>query len=355
MKKILLSFIVVALFFIPVIGNSKSNEWHASPEIADIPVYEPVNVSLNLDEPDQSQTSSNNGYKIYSNHWAAQSFKPSKEKITRIQILVNRTEKKIFEIHGFFSLLLNFFRQYIYNFINLEWKFFNKNEIGNITVSIRASLYGNDLVSKSLSPDEIPKNKNAGWIEFDLPDYVVTSGRTYYIVVKADGGDEKHYYTWRYIDYNRYSDGKAYVSNDGGGSWDSQDWDFAFKTYGSLAGEEPDGVVERWAVIVGIDDYEGSGSSDLPWSVEDALDMKNVLISHGWKSDHIKLLINSEATGSNIRSAIRWMDSKEDEDDIVVFFFSGHGFYGNSIAVYPWNLFYMSRLDEEMDKLGFKS
>ena len=55
MKKILLSFIVVALFFIPVIGNSKSNEWHASPEIADISVYEPTNVSLDLDEPDQSQ------------------------------------------------------------------------------------------------------------------------------------------------------------------------------------------------------------------------------------------------------------------------------------------------------------
>ena len=113
MKRIL-CITIIALFFVPVIGNSKSNEWHTSPEILDqnIPVYEPVNAPLNLDEPDQSQTNSNNGYKIYNNHWAAQSFKPSKEKITKIQILVNRTEKKSFEFHGsIFHLFFNFIRQ----------------------------------------------------------------------------------------------------------------------------------------------------------------------------------------------------------------------------------------------------
>ena len=77
-----------------------------------------------------------------------------------------------------------------------------------------------------------------------------------------------------------------------------------------MAGEEPDGVVNHWAVIVGISDYEGS-ENDLPWSVDDAYDMKNVLISHGWKSDHIKLLTNSQATGSNIESAIDgWIQKK---------------------------------------------
>ena len=313
-----------------------------------------------LDELDQSQTSSNKNYKIYGGFWAAQSFKPSKEKITRVYILVNRTEKKSFSLPSMVGNKKHVGVTSLGGLKSLKNKGVSSqkkhvtSDLGEITVSIRASLSGSDLTSKSLSPDEVPKNTNAGWVEFDLPDYTVSSGHTYYIVVHADGGDEKHYYNWRYIDYNRYSDGNAYVSNDGGSSWDVQSWDFAFKTYGGLVGEEPDGNVERWAVIVGISDYEGS-ENDVPYCDSDALDMKNVLISHGWKSDHIKILLNSEATGSNIRSAIRWMDSKEDEDDIVLFFFSGHGFYGNSIAVYPWNLFYMSRLDENMDKLGSKN
>ena len=327
-------------------------------EIPFNPLNDPT-VTL-LDELDQSQTSSNKNYKIYGGFWAAQSFKPSKEKITRVYILVNRTEKKSFSLPsmvgnkkhvGVTSLggLKSLKNKGVY-----DQKKHVTSDLGEITVSIRANLYRSDLTSKSLSPDEIPKNTNAGWVEFDLPDYTVSSGHTYYIVVHTSGGDEKHYYSWCYIDYNRYSDGNAYVSNDGGSSWDVQGWDFAFKTYGGLVGEEPDGVVNRWVVIIGINDYEDPGT-DLWFSVEDAQDMKNVLISHGWKSDHIKILLNSEATGSNIRSAIRWMDSKEDEDDIVLFFFSGHGFYGNSIAVYPWNLFYMSRLDENMDKLGSKN
>lgn len=82
-------------------------------------------------------------------------------------------------------------------------------------ISFLTSL-GNDLTSISISPDKIPNNTRAGWIIFDLPDHEVTPGSTYYIVVKADGGDEKHYYSWHYINYNRYSDGKAYVSNDSG-------------------------------------------------------------------------------------------------------------------------------------------
>jgi len=83
---------------------------------------------------------------------------------------------------------------------------------------------------------------------------------------------------------------------------------------------------ECWAVVVGISDYEWI--DDLRYSDDDARDLFNQLAPI-WGEDHIKLLVDSEAAKANIHDAIyNWLDPREDEDDVVLFFFSGHGSRG---------------------------
>ena len=318
--------------------------------------------SLNDDELDQEQPYSDSSYKIYGSYWAAQSFKPHKDKLTRVQILMNRTEKK----KSFDSRLANpihknidghgkglgYLKKKIGLTRNVKTNPYVLDKVGDITLSIRKTLTGKDLTMKTLHPDEIRENTYAYWVEFDFPDIEVECGETYFIVVHATGGEDnnrKSFYNWRYKSSDRYRDGKAYVSSDGGRSWTMESyWDFAFKTYGSLVGEEPDGVVDRWAVIVGVEHYQ---NRDRAWfAANDAYDMKNVLINHGWNPNHIELLIDNEATEDAIRSKIQWMDDMDDGDDICLFFFSGHGGHG-VVCTYEGTLS-GRELDRELDKLG---
>jgi len=87
----------------------------------------------------------------------------------------------------------------------------------------------------------------------------------------------------------------------------------------------PPPLTDRWAVIIGISDYAGE-SYDLEYCDDDALDFYNALVNvYGWKSNHITLLIDGQATKENILAAILWMRTNEDLGDEVVFFYSGHG------------------------------
>ena len=84
-------------------------------------------------------------------------------------------------------------------------------------------------------------------------------------------------------------------------------------------------AVDRWAVVIGIADYPG-WSSDLNYPDDDAIDMYYYLISKGYPSSNIKLLIDNQARSGNIIKAIDWMNSQEKlETSECVFFYSGHG------------------------------
>jgi metacaspase-1 len=80
----------------------------------------------------------------------------------------------------------------------------------------------------------------------------------------------------------------------------------------------------KWAVVIGIADYEGR-ANDL-WNPDaDAKDMQSVLLANGYASDHIKILLNRQATAQAIINAIDWLAANEKAGDEVVFFYSGHG------------------------------
>lgn len=89
----------------------------------------------------------------------------------------------------------------------------------------------------------------------------------------------------------------------------------------SVYAQEPE--VEYWAVIVGVANYQYI--EDLYYSDDDARELHEKLTLI-WGEDHIKLLVDHEATKANIEDAIySWLAPREDADDVVLFFFSGHG------------------------------
>jgi hypothetical protein len=99
----------------------------------------------------------------------------------------------------------------------------------------------------------------------------------------------------------------------------------AFVTANSEEGAPTLPAVDKWAVIIGIADYQGT-ANDLLYPDDDATDMYNYLRSKGYPSNNIRLLTNKKATANNIIAAIDWMNSKETKTTSeCVFFYSGHG------------------------------
>lgn len=77
-----------------------------------------------------------------------------------------------------------------------------------------------------------------------------------------------------------------------------------------------------WAVIIGVSEYKRG--DDVSGSAESAEELFQ-LLSPIWGEEHIKLLLDSEATKANIETAVDWLVSNEDSNDTVLFYFAGHG------------------------------
>ncbi len=154
---------------------------------------------------DQKQTEHDGyGFRIRSPFYiCAQEFKPTKDKLT--------------------AVALQMFK-------------FNDPPAGlEITVSIRETLNGTDLTSKSINADKIKLLK---WYLFDFEDISVTPETSYYIICSGGGGDINNAYAWLFGINNTYERGIAYSSDDEGVTWhDLEDWggwkevDFCFITY----------------------------------------------------------------------------------------------------------------------------
>ncbi len=94
--------------------------------------------------------------------------------------------------------------------------------------------------------------------------------------------------------------------------------------YTLLVTKTGDGVTNYYAVICGISDY--LYASDLTYCDDDAWDVRDALLAWGnWDNANITMLIDSAATKNAIHTAILNMGSIADEDDICLFYFSGHG------------------------------
>ena len=78
-----------------------------------------------------------------------------------------------------------------------------------------------------------------------------------------------------------------------------------------------------WALLIGINDYSGSTPSNVG-SQQDADALGAYLQKLGWRSDHILILRDLNATASHIIEAMRWLASKTTSTSTVVFHYAGH-------------------------------
>jgi hypothetical protein len=92
----------------------------------------------------------------------------------------------------------------------------------------------------------------------------------------------------------------------------------------------PARLPQRWAVIVGINDYiefTDEVGGDLLGAENDARSMRDVLTrKYNFPEENVRLLLSRDATKAAIRDALtKWLPEHAQPQDLVVFYFAGHG------------------------------
>jgi tetratricopeptide (TPR) repeat protein len=103
-----------------------------------------------------------------------------------------------------------------------------------------------------------------------------------------------------------------------------------FPAYTQIAVKQPGLPYKNiYAVIVGISDYKPDDNiPPLKYAHRDAEEFNDFLRSKAGGSvpeDHIKLLINKDATVAAVYNALDWLTQTTTKDDLVYFYFAGHG------------------------------
>jgi uncharacterized caspase-like protein len=87
-------------------------------------------------------------------------------------------------------------------------------------------------------------------------------------------------------------------------------------------------IDERWAVVVGIGQYESEAIPDLEFAGADADAVYRFLTSAPagpFPEDHVLFLKDDEATGAAMREALFVFLQQADWNDLVVIYYAGHG------------------------------
>jgi len=90
-------------------------------------------------------------------------------------------------------------------------------------------------------------------------------------------------------------------------------------------------VAQRWAVIIGVSDYQKAGTAglkNLRYAARDAQELYDRLIAAGpkvWPKENMVLLMDKDATKAKVADAVLVFLKKAQRDDVVLIFFSGHG------------------------------
>ncbi|MBC7129583.1 MAG: universal stress protein, partial [Thermoplasmatales archaeon] len=183
---------------------------------------------------------------------------------------------------------------------------------------------GEVVFSKNISVDNVNQE---GWLDIDLSDsnvLIYSTNKIYYIVLSCDGGNERNYYKWYHSKEDVYKDHPAYFDEWDGLGWREASYDFAFKISVQKLG---DGVTKRFAIVHGQDgDYDG------PYFYKDIKAMADVLNRSGlgWEVSFFFL-----KKGLPPEEEILKIAEEEDFDDVVLYYWSGHGSgFGHILDLY---------------------
>jgi hypothetical protein len=108
---------------------------------------------------------------------------------------------------------------------------------------------------------------------------------------------------------------------------------------------------QRWAVIVGVSEYGNKGIPSLKYADRDAEALAAFLQTPeggGFDTDHMRVLVNKDATLSNLRDAMIDFLQQAIDKDLVVIYFAGHG---APDPTRPQNL-YLLTYDTDPSRLG---
>ena len=122
---------------------------------------------------------------------------------------------------------------------------------------------------------------------------------------------------------------------------------------GSLSTLGGSGIVkERWAVIIGVSEFEDKNVPGLQYCARDAQAFYDWLVSpeHGnYNPGNVRLLLNKDATLDNIKDVLfNWL-KQPIEEDLVTIYFAGHGTPGSPDT--PDNL-YLLPYDIDYDRIA---
>ncbi|HKP85435.1 MAG TPA: tetratricopeptide repeat protein [Blastocatellia bacterium] len=97
---------------------------------------------------------------------------------------------------------------------------------------------------------------------------------------------------------------------------------------------QPFNARRTFALVVGVSKYPKlPGGQQLQFADRDATLFAEAVKKAGVKPENIRVLIGAEATVSAIKAALgNWLARSATENDQVLFFFSGHGFYENEYS-----------------------
>ena len=108
---------------------------------------------------------------------------------------------------------------------------------------------------------------------------------------------------------------------------------------------------QHWAVVVGVSEYQSSGIPSLKYADKDAAAIADFLRKPeggGYDSDHIRVLLNKDATLTNVKDALINFLAQAIDIDMVMIYFAGHG---ASEPARPQNV-YLLTTDSDPTALG---
>ena len=80
---------------------------------------------------------------------------------------------------------------------------------------------------------------------------------------------------------------------------------------------------ERWALLVGVDHFEGRTRPNYG-AVNDVGLFREILLKAGWSDDHIRVLTDGNARAADIRDGLRWLAERSTDRSLSVMHYSGH-------------------------------